>query len=61
MKNQYICQVDMLHPDLKSRPLGKFVPAEKIFHTSLEEPLELLGHILMGRTLLFATRKHSQS
>jgi len=39
----------------------KFVPAEKIFHTTLEESLELLGHILIGSALLFATRKYSDS
>lgn len=39
----------------------KFVPAEKIFHTTLEESLELLGHILIGCALLFATRKYIDS
>jgi len=39
----------------------KFVPAEKIFHTTLEESLELLGHILIGCALLFASRKYSDS
>ena len=37
----------------------KFVPAEKIFHTRLEESLELLGHIIIGCALLFAARKAS--
>jgi hypothetical protein len=37
----------------------KFIPAEKIFHTRLEESLELLGHILIGCALLFASRKAS--
>ena len=35
----------------------KFIPAEKIFHTRLEESLELLGHIIIGCALLFASRK----
>lgn len=39
----------------------KFVPAEKIFHTTLEESLELIGHVLIGSALLFATRKYSDS
>jgi hypothetical protein len=38
----------------------KFIPAEKIFHTSLEESLEVLGHILIGCALLFATRKYGE-
>jgi hypothetical protein len=39
----------------------KFVPAEKIFHTTLEESLELLGHIIIGSALLFATREYADS
>jgi hypothetical protein len=39
----------------------KFIPAEEIFYTTLEESLELLGHILIGSALLFATRKASAS
>jgi hypothetical protein len=39
----------------------KFFPAEKIFHTTLEESLELLGHIIIGCALLFATRKYADS
>ena len=39
----------------------KFVPAEKIFHTTLEESLELLGHTIIGCALLFATRKSPDS
>lgn len=34
-----------------------FVPGERIFHTKLEETLELLGHISIGCALLFATKK----
>jgi hypothetical protein len=37
----------------------KFIPAEKIFHTRLEESLELLGHIFIGCALLFTSRKAS--
>jgi hypothetical protein len=37
----------------------KFIPAEKIFHTRLEESLELTGHIIIGCALLFASRKAS--
>ena len=37
----------------------KFIPVEKIVHTRLEESLELLGHILIGCALLFATNKAS--
>jgi hypothetical protein len=39
----------------------KFIPAEKIFHTRLEESLELTGHIIIGCALLFAARKASAS
>ena len=39
----------------------KFIPAEKIFHTTLEESLELFGHIFIGCALLFATRKYGDS
>ena len=35
----------------------KFVPAEKIFQTRLEESMELLGHILVGSALLFASAR----
>jgi hypothetical protein len=38
-----------------------FVPGEMIFHTKLEETLELLGHISIGCALLFATRKMSEN
>lgn len=34
----------------------RFVPGEMIFHTKLEETLELLGHVLIGCALLFATK-----
>jgi len=34
-----------------------FVPGEMLFHTKLEETLELLGHISIGCALMFATRK----
>jgi hypothetical protein len=37
----------------------KFIPAEKIFYTRLEESLELAGHIIIGCALLFAARKSS--
>ena len=33
----------------------KFVPAEKIFQPRLEESMELVGHILVGSALLFAS------
>lgn len=36
-----------------------FVPGEMLFHTKLEETLELLGHISIGCALFFATRKTS--
>lgn len=39
----------------------KFIPAEKIFHTTLEESLELLGHILIGSALLFANKIKAES
>jgi hypothetical protein len=58
---QFLCEIDMQYPDLNSYPLWKFVSAETIFHTSLEESLELPGHILIGCALLFATRKYSGS
>ena len=51
----------MQSPDLNSYPLWKFVSVEKIFHTSLEESLELSKHILIGCALLFATRSYSGS
>jgi hypothetical protein len=35
----------------------KFVSAEKISHTPLEEPMELVGHIIVGIALLFASSK----
>ena len=35
----------------------KFLPAEKIFHTRLEESMELVGHILVGSALLFASSR----
>ena len=35
----------------------KFVPAEKIFQTRLEESMELIGHIIIGSALLFASSK----
>jgi len=35
----------------------KFIPAEKIFHTTLEESMELVGHILVGSALLFASSR----
>jgi hypothetical protein len=38
-----------------------FVPGEMIFHTKLEETLEVLGHISIGFALLFATRKMSEN
>ncbi len=38
-----------------------FVPGEMIFHTKLEETLELLGHISIGCALFFATRKISEN
>lgn len=34
----------------------QFLPAEKLFHTRLEESLEMLGHISIGLALLFATK-----
>lgn len=33
-----------------------FVPGEYIFHTKLEESLEVLGHVFIGCALLFATK-----
>ena len=33
------------------------IPGEKIFHTKLEESLELLGHLSIGCALLFAAKK----
>jgi hypothetical protein len=39
----------------------RFVPGELLFHTKLEETLELLGHISIGCALLFATRKTSEN
>lgn len=38
----------------------RFVPGELLFHTKLEETLELIGHISIGCALLFATRKTSE-
>lgn len=35
----------------------RFVPGEYIFHTKLEETLEVLGHLVIGCALLFATKK----
>ena len=37
------------------------IPGEQIFHTKLEETLELLGHIVIGCALLFATKKASEN
>lgn len=37
------------------------IPGEQIFHTKLEESLELIGHISIGCALLFATRKKPAS
>lgn len=37
-----------------------FVPGEMIWHTKLEETLELLGHVLIGSALLFAKRKPAE-
>jgi len=34
----------------------QFIPEEKLFHTKLEESLEMLGHITIGVALLFATK-----
>jgi hypothetical protein len=44
---------------LTDQRFWQFIPAEKIFHTRLEESLELLGHIIIGCALLLATRKAS--
>lgn len=33
------------------------IPGEQIFHTKLEESLELIGHIVIGCALLIATKK----
>jgi hypothetical protein len=35
----------------------RFVPGEFIFHTKLEETMEMLGHIFVGCALLFAKKK----
>ena len=35
----------------------RFVPGEYVFHTKLEETLEVLGHVFIGCALLFATKK----
>jgi hypothetical protein len=58
---QFLYEIDMQYPDLNSHTLWKFFSAEKIFHTSWEESLELSGHILIGCALLFATRSYSGS
>jgi hypothetical protein len=39
----------------------KFIPAEKIFHTTLEESLELIGHVILGGALFFATRNNAHN
>ena len=51
----------MQSPDIKSYPRWKVVFTEKIFHTFLEESLELSGQLFVGCALLFATRKYSGS
>ena len=35
----------------------KFIPAERIFQNRLEESMELVGHILVGSALLFASSR----
>ena len=35
----------------------KFIPDEKIFSGTLEESMEVLGHIIIGSALLFASAK----
>jgi len=37
-----------------------FVPRERVFHTKLEETLEVLGHITIGIALLFSSRPQPQ-
>ena len=41
--------------------LWSFVPKERVFHTKLEETLEVLGHVTVGIALLFASRPKSGS
>lgn len=38
-----------------------FVPKERVFHTKLEETMEVLGHISIGIALLFAARPETPS
>ena len=37
----------------------KFIPGEKVVQSSLEESMELLGHVVIGSALLFAARARS--
>ena len=38
-----------------------FIPGERIFHTKMEETMEILGHISIGCALLFVTKKPANS
>jgi hypothetical protein len=38
-----------------------FIPGERIFHTKMEETMEVLGHISIGCALLFVTKKPANS
>ena len=39
--------------------IWKFIPGEEIAHVPLEESLEVIGHLLIGYALAFASNKYS--